>query len=108
MITDKKQIEAALQVTHFFCDGLYTKRMVIRAGENVGKHVHDFDHHSQLAKGHVLLNIDGIVTEHRAPAYLMVEAGKQHVITAIEDSVWFCTHVTDETDPEKIDESLTQ
>lgn len=97
-----------LQVTHFFCDGMYSKRMVIQAGYKVGKHVHDFSHVSMLAKGRVLLDVDGAVTEHAAPAYLMIEAGKQHVIKALEDSVWFCTHITDETDPEKIDESLIQ
>lgn len=102
-----QEINDVLQVEHFFCGGLYTKRMVIPAGCEVGKHVHDFMHQSQLAKGRVLLDVDGVVTEHVAPAYLVVEAGKQHVITAIEDSVWFCTHVTDETDPDKIDESLT-
>ena len=106
MITDKNEIGKALKVEHFFCEGLYTKRMEIPAGLQVGKHVHDFTHHSQLAKGSVLLDVDGTVTEHTAPAYLIVEAGKRHVITAITDAVWFCTHVTDETDPDKIDESL--
>ena len=101
-------IDETLQVEHFFCGGMYSKRMIIPAGIEVGKHVHDFSHMSMLAKGRVLLDIDGIVTEHEAPAYLMVEAGKQHIITAVEDSVWFCTHITDETDPEKIDESLTK
>ena len=106
MIKDKEQINEMLRIEHYFCNGLYTKRMYIPAGHDVGKHMHDFDHHSQLAKGHVLLDVDGVVTEHRAPAYLTVKAGKQHVITAITDSIWFCTHVTDETDPDKIDESL--
>lgn len=104
----KTEMDDLLQVEHFFCGGLYTKRMSIPAGAQVGKHVHDFAHHSQLAKGNVLVDVDGDVTEYAAPAYLLIEAGKQHVITAITDAVWFCTHVTDETDPDKIDESLTQ
>lgn len=103
-----QEINDLLQIEHFFCNGLYTKRMAIPAGVFVGKHVHDFTHHSQLAKGSVLLDVDGVVTEHTAPAYLTIEAGKQHIITAITDAVWFCTHVTDETDPDKIDESLIQ
>lgn len=107
-MNDKEQINDILGVQHYFCDGLYTKRMSIPAGLSVGKHVHDFTHQSQLAKGCVLLDVDGVVTEHAAPAYLMIAAGKQHIITAITDAVWFCTHVTDETDPDKIDEALTQ
>lgn len=103
---DRKQIDELLQVRHYFCDGLYTKRMSIPAGAQVGKHVHDFTHQSQLAKGNVLLDVDSVVTEYAAPAYLIVSGGKQHTITAITDAVWFCTHITDETDPEKIDESL--
>lgn len=106
MITDKAKIDEFLQVEHFFCDGLYTKRMTIPAGLSVGKHVHDFSHQSQLAKGTVVLDVDGELSEHTAPAYLMVEAGKEHTIIAMTDAVWFCTHITDETDPDKIDESL--
>lgn len=102
------EINDLLQVQHFFLDGLYTKRMMIPAGYEVGKHVHDFAHQSQLAKGSVLLDVDGVVTKYVAPAYMHIEAGKQHIITAITDSIWFCMHITDETDPEKIDESLAK
>lgn len=103
-----KEIDDLLQVEHFFCRGLYTKRMSIPAGVVVGKHQHDFTHQSQLAKGRVLLDVDGAVGEYSAPAYMVIEAGKQHIITAITDAVWFCTHITDETDPEKIDEVLNK
>ncbi len=101
-----QDINDLLKVEHFFCDGLYAKKMRIAKGLLVGKHVHDFTHVSALKSGRVLLGVDGVKTEHVAPCYLTIEAGKVHTIEAIEDSEWFCIHMTDEDDPEKIDETL--
>jgi hypothetical protein len=43
---------------------------------------------------------------HSGFAILNILADKPHGIKALEDSVWLCVHATDETDPEKIDETL--
>ncbi len=97
---------AGIGVTHHFADGLYAKEYRMPAGTVIGKHVHDYDHLSSLAMGQVLLTIDGVQSEHRAPAMLTVKAHKVHVVQAITDAVWYCIHATDETDPEKVDEAL--
>lgn len=107
MTLDPVEINDMLEVEHFFCDGLYAKRMRIMAGYTVGKHVHDFTHMSALKSGRVVLTVDGVPSVHIAPAWIEVVAGKVHTIEALEDSVWFCTHLTDETDASKIDEDLT-
>lgn len=100
------EIDELLHVEHFFCDGLYAKRMSIKAGYTVGKHVHDFTHMSALKSGRVIVTVDGVPSLHVAPAWVEIEAGRTHTIEAVEDSVWFCTHLTDETDASKIDEEL--
>jgi quercetin dioxygenase-like cupin family protein len=100
------ELDGLLQVEHYFCDGLYAKRMRIKAGYTVGKHVHDFTHMSALKSGRVIVTVDGAPAEYAAPAWVEIQAGREHTIHALEDAVWFCTHLTDETDPEHIDEEL--
>jgi dTDP-4-dehydrorhamnose 3,5-epimerase-like enzyme len=45
---------------------------------------------------------------YRAPVAVTIRAGVSHGIVALEDSVWFCIHATDETDPAKVDEVVIQ
>lgn len=111
-ITDPTAIAEMLGVQHHFLPGLYAKEMRISAGTTFGKHVHDFTHVSVLAKGHVHVHIvrNGKRVNHyivKAPGHLVIGKGDEHEIEAIEDSIWYCIHVTDETDPSKIDEALT-
>ena len=104
---DKVAIDEALNVEHFFCDGLYAKKMTMKKGYVVGKHIHDFTHVSALKSGRVLLGVDGVFQTYIAPCYITIEENKSHTIEALEDSKWFCIHLTDETDCEKIDANLT-
>jgi hypothetical protein len=63
-------------------------------------------HLSVLASGRVLVSVDGVETEHAAPAFLTIAAGKAHEVTALTDVVWGCLHATDCTDADKIDHEL--
>jgi len=54
----------------------------------------------------VTVEVEGVRTEYKAPACINILAGHHHIITAHEDSVWFCIHATDETDLDNIDEIL--
>lgn len=107
-MTIGEQLAAAkVQVRHHFAGGLYAKEMRVPAGVLIGKHMHDFDHFSVLMQGSVELDVDGECTVHHAPAFLTIQAGRVHVITALTDVVWHCVHATDETDPDKVDAVLT-
>lgn len=97
-------IEIDLGIVHHFSAGVYAKQMHLPAGHYAVTHAHAYDHLSILAKGHVIVEMDGAETEYVAPACLTIHAGKHHRIVALEDSVWFCVHATDETDPDKVDE----
>ena len=72
----------------------------------MGKHVHSHSHESLLAVGIAKLYVDGNDREMIAPEIVTIEAGKEHVLVAVTDVIWFCIHKTDETDPDKIDETL--
>jgi hypothetical protein len=101
-------------ITHHFADGLYAKQANIKAGCLVGKHRHTYTHLSILAAGKVevmrlaYINGESHVTHEiiEAPACIEIKAEVLHEITAIEDSVWFCIHATNERDINNIDNVL--
>ncbi len=95
-----------LDQVHHFSDGVYAKQMVIPAGHVVGSHAHTYSHLSVLAKGSVIIEVDGVQKEVSGPACLEIKAGREHRVFAKTDAVWFCIHATDETDAAKVDEVL--
>jgi quercetin dioxygenase-like cupin family protein len=95
-----------LGIQHHFSTGVYAKQMHLPAAHYAETHEHTYDHLSILASGDVVVDIDGISTDYTGPAVVHIAAGKKHTITAKTDSVWFCVHATDETDPEAVDRVL--
>ena len=100
--------EIDLGIIHNFSDGLYAKQMFVPKGYFVGQHAHTFSHLSILAKGSVIVRTDTTEQHYTAPACLEIKAGINHAIEALEDTVWFCIHATDETDLTKIDNILIE
>jgi quercetin dioxygenase-like cupin family protein len=98
--------EIDLGTQHHFSDGLYAKEMKIPKGYAAGMHKHEYSHLSILSKGRVIVRTDEYNNEYVAPACIDIKAGLNHTIEALEDSVWFCIHATQETDITKIDEVL--
>jgi quercetin dioxygenase-like cupin family protein len=98
--------EIDLGTVHNFSDGLYAKQMFIPKGYVVGQHAHKFSHLSILAKGKVIVKTDSGETNYEAPACLEIKEGINHAIEALEDSVWFCIHATEETNIDNIDNIL--
>ena len=98
--------EIDLGTVHNFSDGLYAKQMFIPKGYVVGQHAHKYSHLSILAKGKVVVKTDNGEDNYEAPACLEIKKGVHHAIEALEDSVWFCVHATDETDVNNIDNVL--
>ena len=105
-ITDPALIAQEFGIEHRFDDGLYTKVIRMRQHSVVLQHSHPFDHDSELVSGRVALTADGVLKILQAPWRGVLAAGVQHRIEALEDSVWHCIHVTDETDPAKIDDVI--
>ena len=102
----RSEMDDYLNVEHFFIGGMYAKKMTLKNGDTIGKHLHDFTHVSALKSGKVILSVDGVKTEHNAPCFLTIEDGKVHEIQAVTAAEWFCLHITDETDEDKIDHVL--
>jgi len=95
-------------IEHHFSEHLYAKEIHLNAGSIAVQHKHKFDHLSILAKGSVIVLFDEDAVEYTAPACINIVKGVDHAIKALEDSVWYCVHATDETDATKVDEVLIQ
>ena len=80
----------SLDIEHYTGGGMYAKLTHMRAGVVLAQHRHKHDHMSLLASGSVVLEIDGVQRVLRAPACVIVEAHKHHLVRALTDSVWFC------------------
>lgn len=101
-------LDEYLEVKHHFSHGLYAKRMTLKEGEIIATHKHTFAHISILAKGIVRVECNGESKIYEAGDCVEISAGLEHRIYALDDVVWFCIHATNETDAEKIDETLIQ
>ena len=98
--------EVDTDTVHHFSDGLYAKQMSIPKGYIAGQHKHNYSHLSILAKGYVIVRTDNSEVEYIAPSCIEFKAEIFHTIEALEDSIWFCIHATNETDKDKVDEVL--
>jgi quercetin dioxygenase-like cupin family protein len=95
-----------LGTVHHFSDGMYAKQMLLPAGYMAVTHAHKYSHLSILAGGEVIVRTDDSETHYSGHACIEIKAHVHHSITAIQDSIWFCVHATDETDKDLIDEVL--
>lgn len=93
-----------IKTKHFYENGVYTRQMILPKGWYAQTHKHSFSHTSILSKGKVILTVDGVSQTYEAPQVLNIEAGKEHGIVAIEDSVWHCIHSSDRLDEEMLQE----
>lgn len=101
-------VDIDLIIRHHFSEDLYAKEMHLPAGFKATTHKHADDHISALFKGRALVEVNGKAVVHNAPAFIMIRAGLEHQITALDDVTWFCVHETDETDIERIDRVLIE
>lgn len=96
--------EVVPATAHHFCAGVYAKEMHIPKGHCATMHRHAYDHMSILGKGKVYVTIGSSAHMYTAPAVVEIKAGVVHGIQAIEDSIWYCIHPTEATDPSQVDE----
>lgn len=74
----------------------------------IGK-VHTTEHFNILMKGVCrIFNGDGSSQELRAPMTFISKPGVQKVLVILEDMIWMTTHVTNETDIETLERTLTE
>lgn len=104
-------LDPALRVTHHFDDEhepkTYAKQQFIFPGETIKTHKHEYPHLSVYSGGPFFVVRDGERTDYpKGVGCLVITAGVEHEVTAIERVDWFCIHATSERDPKKIDATL--
>jgi len=89
-------------------NGIYTLEIIIPENGFVKQHSHQYAHTSILAKGTVEIIADGEVMIRTAPTVMTLGENVMHEIKALDgEAVWYCIHTTDETDMDKVEDSLT-
>jgi quercetin dioxygenase-like cupin family protein len=81
---------------------VYAREQALAAGQEVEKHVHDYDHLSYLGAGRALVEIGDTLSILEGPAMLEIKAGQKHRIQAITAITWLCIHSEALADPETV------
>ena len=96
-------------VKHHFSPGLYMREIFMPAGTIVIGKVHKTEHFNIIVKGAAyIVHDDGSHEELIAPTVFVSKAGVQKVLVITEDMVWMTTHVTEETDVQKIEDMIIE
>ncbi|UJH72583.1 MULTISPECIES: hypothetical protein [Burkholderia cepacia complex] len=104
----EKLPQADFPVRHHFAPGMYAREITIPKGTVLTGAVHKTQNLAVLSAGRLRLVTDGGTMEISAPHILTVMPGQKNAAYALEDSVWTNFFPTDETDPEKLVEILTE
>lgn len=95
-------------VAHFIAPGIHARRMEIPAGTVVTGAVHKVEHLIVIAKGRLRIVTDDGTRDVAAGDVLTCKPGMKNAVTALEDSAWVNLFATDETDPDKLVELVTE
>jgi len=99
--------QAECPVQHHFGPGVYLRTMIIPAGTFATGAVHKTEHLTIVA-GHCLLTTDEGPREFIGYETFLSKPGAKRAIHAIETTIVTTVHVTDERDPDKLVELLTE
>lgn len=103
-MADMPQVECSVE--HRFTDGLYMRQITMPEGSIVIGKIHATQHFNILLSGECIVHtIEGQV-HHKAPDVWVSESGIQKCVVNITETVWCTTHVTNETDLDKIESAV--
>ncbi len=95
-----------LPLNHHFAPGLYARELFIPKDVTLVGKLHKTEHLLVLTQGDVsILGKEG-ADRFIAPHTFVTKPGTKRVIYAHEDSVLMTFHVTEETDPEKVEAAI--
>ena len=89
---------------HILAGGVYIKTYFVPCGAKIWTKQFAEDHVSILGKGSVMLEGPEGKVKFVAPAHCNIPANTRIGVIALEDSVWYCIHPTEETDLDLLNE----
>jgi hypothetical protein len=99
-----EQVE--IKPVHHFAKGLYAREIFIPKGTLLTGKIHKDEHLNIVCKGEISVLTEQGPQRIKAPCTIISKPGTKRVGYAHEDTVWITVHATQETEVEKIDESL--
>lgn len=94
-------------VRHLFTTGLYCREITMPAGSFLTSKIHMTQHPFVISKGKVVVwDAEHGSVELSAPYFGVTHPGTRRVLYVLEDCIWTTFHVTNETDVDKIGESI--
>lgn len=98
-----------MPLTHAFTPGLYIRTIFMPAGTLLTSKIHKTQHPFVITRGRVtVFDPEGGSVELSAGHMGITQPGTRRVLYTHEDTVWSTFHVTTETDPEKIEATITE
>jgi hypothetical protein len=102
-----RQMEMPL--VHRFTPGLYVREIFMPKGTLVISRTHKTEHPFVVSQGHASVwSEEGGLVEIKAPHCGITKPGTRRILLIREDCIWTTFHPTNETDPEKIVEQVTE
>ncbi len=96
-------------LTHRFTPGMYIRQIFMPAGSLILTERHKTTHPFVVSQGDLSVwTAESGIVRLRAPYTGITTPGTQRIIYIHEDTIWTTFHVTDETDPEKIKNQITE
>ena len=95
-------------VAHFTAPGQIARRMEIPAGVTVTGAIHKLEHLVIIAKGRLRIVTEDGTRDVAAGDVIICKPGMKNAVTALEDSAWVNVFATDETNPDKLVELVTE
>jgi len=93
-------------VSHYFSDGLYARKLCIPAGSAIVGKIHLNGQINFLMKGTIRVTTDGGVVEMSAPQIVVTGPGTKRAGYAITDVEWVTVSATEETEVDKVEEAI--
>lgn len=102
-ITDEHPLA---QPENLHTDGIYVRKLVMKAGTFVVAKRHAQEHVCIISQGRALVTTENGTQEIKAPDHFVSPAGSKRVVMVLEDMVWTTIHRTDKTDMREIEDEL--
>ena len=103
-IPEEEREDVDSLIRHFFAPGVYARMCILKAGHvYVGK-IHKTEHLNIICKGKLSVSTEDGPIHLEGPCVFNARPGVKKAAYIHEDTWWINIHVTDETDPEKLEE----
>ena len=101
-----KHEQVEIETTHYFCDGMYARSILIPKGVTLTGKIHKTEHMNVISKGDITVRTEDGEKRLKAGDLVISKPGTKRAGYAHEDTIWTTFHATSETNIEKLEALL--